>query len=242
MAQKPRKMRRADDAQRSHRGRFVRIGRRDDELANVRVTRESCGDRQRSAHRREGSVEVKLANDHASGEVVVVKKLYRVQNAESNREVESRSFFLHIGRREIDGDVARRKPESAVVQRRANARIGLAHGGIGKTDEGESRFRRLSGVDFDGDAYRVDPEGRGRPNFCEHGVPAMRKSRTEATSARGKSHACEFPFRIASTKQVSGRELKSACIKCWRRTGTTSRKSSIGGRAIDSSSPAKRKE
>ena len=156
MSQQRRQMRRADHAQRLHRRRFVRIGSGHDQLANVRIARQSRRDRKRSADRRDSSIERELADENASGNVIFVKELGCLQDSEGDGQIESGTFFFHIGGREIDGDVTRRQPEAAVMQRGADARVGLADGGIGKTDECEAGLRRLRGVDFDGDAHRVD--------------------------------------------------------------------------------------
>ncbi len=156
MSQQRRQMHGSDDAHLSHGSGFVRVGNRNDQLANVFVTRERGGNRQSPAHRRDAAVERQLTDENTSGDLLVAQELRSVKNAERDRKIKSRSLLLHIGWREVDGDVAWRKPETTGMQRRAHARVRLAHGSVGKSDECEARLRRLRGVDFDRDADRVN--------------------------------------------------------------------------------------
>ena len=156
MSQKRGQMRSANDAQRSHRRRFVCVRGGNDQLADFRVASDRRGNRQRAADRRDGSVKRQFADENAPGDLILVQQLRRMQDAEGDGKVEAGAFLFHIGGREIDGDVARRKPEAAVVKRGADARVRLAYGGVGKTDERETGLRSLRSIDFDSDANRVN--------------------------------------------------------------------------------------
>ena len=90
-------MLRADHAHRPHRRRLVRIRRRHHELAHAGVARHGRGDGQRAAHRRDGAVERQLAGEDASGDLLVAQELHGVEDADGDREIESRSLLLHIG-------------------------------------------------------------------------------------------------------------------------------------------------
>jgi len=163
-------MRSADDAHRPHRGRLVGVGGRNHQLVHAGGAGKRRGDRERPSHRRQGSVERKLTDEHTAGDLFRAQKLRSVKNAQCDREIEARAFLLHIGGREVDRDVARRKPEAAVVKRGANTRIRFAHRRVGKSYQSEAGLRRLRCVDLDGDAYRVNSVSRGAPYFREHGT------------------------------------------------------------------------
>jgi hypothetical protein len=51
-----------------------------------------------------------------------------------------------------------------------DARIRLANGGVRKSDDGEAWLLGFASIDFDDDSYCINPEGRGAPNFGNHGA------------------------------------------------------------------------
>ncbi len=79
----------------------------------------------------------------------------RGQDAERDRQIEAAGFLRQIGRREIDGDPARRKFELRILQRRANAIARFAHLGLRQTDQVHGR-KPAGQMHLDGDSRRVD--------------------------------------------------------------------------------------
>src|SRR5262249_29306735 len=97
------------------------------------------------------------------------------EDADGDGEIESRSLFLHIGGREVDGDLAGGQPVAAVLKGGGDARGGLAHGRVRKPDPRGGRLAK-SGVGFDDDPNCVNFEGRCAPYFRKHGVGRPRGS------------------------------------------------------------------
>src|SRR5205807_9611242 len=83
-------------------------------------------------------------------------------------EVEGRALFLHIGGRETNGDVVLPEAVAGVIDRRADAGMRLAYGGIRQADNEKLR-QPVLGIDFNDDSDGLDAEGRRTPNFSEHG-------------------------------------------------------------------------
>ena len=98
MPQQLRQMIDAGDANRLHGRRFAGVSGGDDQLAEIRITRERGGDRQRSAHRHERAVERQLADENTAENRFRRQKLSIDENADCDGQVECRPFLLHIGR------------------------------------------------------------------------------------------------------------------------------------------------
>ena len=63
-----------DDFRQPHRGCFIRIGGRNDELADRLIAGQSCRDGECAAHSGEGAVERQLADKHPSPHIVIMEK------------------------------------------------------------------------------------------------------------------------------------------------------------------------
>ena len=131
-------MRSPHDANRTHCGGFICIRGRDDQFSHRGIAGERSGDGERPPHRRHCPVERQLADEDASADLFVVKEFRGVEDAEGDGEIKAGAFLFHVGRREVDGDAARRKPEAAVVKGGADPRVGFPYRGVGKSYQNEA--------------------------------------------------------------------------------------------------------
>jgi hypothetical protein len=157
------------DANRLHGSGFAGVSGRHDQLAQVGIARERSGDRERAAHRHERAVERQLADEDAAENGFRRQKLGDDEDADGNRQVERRSFLLHVRRREVYGEMALRQPVAAMAQRGTDARIRFARGGVRKSDQSEAGLLGDASIDFDDNSYCFNPEGRGTPYLGKHG-------------------------------------------------------------------------
>lgn len=112
------------------------------------------------------SVKSELAHGHDLGRTV--RKLpIRSEHAEGDGEVIRRSDLRKIRRREIHDDAFGRELVPARCHGRSNPLLGLADGGIGKTDDDEDRLASTTDVGFDANGVRLDPDDGAR---CNRGV------------------------------------------------------------------------
>jgi len=93
--------------------------------------------------------------------------LHRGEQAERDRQVEMAAFLQHIGRREVDGDMARRQRQTERRQRRPHPLARLGHRFVRQADNGKRRQPRGDrhlGLDVDD----VDAVKRNRANARHH--------------------------------------------------------------------------
>ena len=119
-----------------HERRFLGAARGKRERPCVAMRLERHGER--AANRAQVAGERELA-----GELVSRCRRHRKlsrgdENAERDGQIEASRFLGQIGRRQVDGDFARRKFEMRVLQRCAHAIAALLHCGFGQADKVES--------------------------------------------------------------------------------------------------------
>src|SRR5581483_2123362 len=103
-----------------HDGRFSRTLLRQDNVPNRSIARED-GNRQRALDRAHTAVERKLTDaDDVNKTVVLGKIAVGAKDAERDRQVETRTFLAHVGGREIDRGLLKRKEVTAVLHRGPN--------------------------------------------------------------------------------------------------------------------------
>ena len=84
----------------------------------------------------------------------------RGEDADEDRQVVERAGLLAVGRREIDGQAARREAEAVVLDRRADALARLLDGRVGQSDDLKAG-QAAGDLDLDGDlkaAHAADAE------------------------------------------------------------------------------------
>jgi hypothetical protein len=93
-------------------------------------------------------------------------------DAQRHRKVESRAFFLYVGRRKVDRDVRRRNVVAAVLQRGAHAITAFAHGGVGQADSMKVVLVALDAgaVHFHLNNVGVDAVDGRAEGFVEHAI------------------------------------------------------------------------
>jgi len=91
------------------------------------------------------------------------------EDSDSQRQIERRTFLLHIRGCEIDGDGLIRKCESVVANRRDDAASGFSNRSIGKTGNVKRSVGSGGNVDFDIDDIRFDAIHGSAPSFEKHG-------------------------------------------------------------------------
>ena len=95
--------------------------------------------RQRAAYRAQLSRQRKLAREFIIGEIASGHLAGRREYAQRNRQVEAPAFFRQIGRRQINGDVPRRKFEARILQCGAYAVFRLFDFRFGQANDGKTR-------------------------------------------------------------------------------------------------------
>ena len=121
-------------------GNERRLGRaraRQHERAPVVARREHH--RERTAHRAELARQRELARELVAIECSGRDLAARREDAQRDRQVEAAALFRQVGRREVDGDLARREIEVRVLQRGAHAVARLADLGLGQPDDVDRR-------------------------------------------------------------------------------------------------------
>jgi hypothetical protein len=107
--------RRGDDLDIARPGRLAAASRRTDDadLAPRRGERRQ----QHAGHRRQRTVERQFTDREITADLVQRQHFHRGQKPQRDREVEMAAFLEHIGRREVDRDVAGRQREAQRRQR-----------------------------------------------------------------------------------------------------------------------------
>ncbi len=108
------------------------------------------GHRQRPANRTQLSGKRQLSRELVAVQLLGRDLPGRGQDAERNRQIEAARFLGQVGRRQVDGDAARRHVEADVLQGGADPVFCLAHLGIGEADDREPG-ETVGQVDFDAD-------------------------------------------------------------------------------------------
>ena len=95
--------------------------------------------RQDAGDRGNRAVEPELAQDRVAGDGVGRQRADRGHQAERDRQVVMAALFGQVGRRQIDGDAARRQRQAGGDQRRAHPLLRLRDRLVGQTDDIEGR-------------------------------------------------------------------------------------------------------
>ena len=132
----------------------------------VAPPREGVDHRQDPGHRADLAAERELA-DHRPADAVGPDLLRAEQDPQRDREIERGARLAQLGRREVDGDAARRVLEAGVAQRAADPFAGLLERRVGKADDREAG-QAGSDVDLDADHAAGEADERGGGNGREH--------------------------------------------------------------------------
>ena len=79
-----------------------------------------------------------------------------------------RAGLAHLGRRQIDGDPARREEQPAVPDGRPHSFAGLLHGRVRQPHDGQLDDPLTSDIDFDLDELPVQADDGAGPDLCQH--------------------------------------------------------------------------
>src|ERR1035437_2060161 len=124
------------------------------------------GDRQRAAHRADGSIKRKLADEEVP--IQSLNRAHGAQDADGDREIEASAFLPYVGRGQVDGDAFVGVAEAGVDHRTLDALADLADGNVGHADHyGVPRVPRREHVDFDIDQVSIAAINRGTAGFEE---------------------------------------------------------------------------
>ena len=129
--------------------------------------------------------------------------------AERDRQIEAPAFLGQIGGRQIDGDAARRKVKSAVLQRGAHAVFAFFYFGFRKTHDGEVG-QAVGDMHLDCDESRFHPGKRAAVQNCEaHKYPSKLKVSSPYCVALKKSclHILAYAALRFLSRALSGLEI-----------------------------------
>ena len=117
-------------------------------------------DGERAAHRADGAIEGKLADED-----VLIEGLHGAhgaQDAHGHGQIEAGAFLAHVGRGEVDGDALVGVAEAGVDERALDALAAFADGDVGHADHyGVARVAGCEHVDFDIDQVSIDAVNGG---------------------------------------------------------------------------------
>ena len=161
--------RRGDDLDLGARpGRFRPAGRRAHQAFAARIGADGGG--QHAGDGRDRAVEAELAQHREAGQRIVRNGADRRHQPERDRQIVVAAFLGQVGRREIDGDAARRQREPRGDQRRAHPLARFGNRLVGQADDGEGRHaRRDLHLDVDGPDF--DALERNRGDALDHVRP-----------------------------------------------------------------------
>jgi hypothetical protein len=100
--------------------------------------------RQHARHSGQRAVQPQFAQRHVAGDLVPGQRTHRRQQAERDRQVEVAAFLEQVGRRQIDGDPARRQRQPHRRKRRTHPLPALGDRLVRQSDD---RKRRQTGCD-----------------------------------------------------------------------------------------------
>ena len=162
------RFRRDDLDIRARPGRFRAAGRRTDQALVARIGADRR--RQHARDRRDRSVEPEFAEHGEAVERIRRDRADRRHQAERDRQIVMAAFLRQVGRREIDGDPARRQRQPRGDQRRAHPLARLGNRLVGQADDRERRQARRD-LHLHVDRAGLDPlKGYGR-NPLDHVAP-----------------------------------------------------------------------
>jgi hypothetical protein len=115
--------------------------------------------RERAANGTQLAGQRELARELVRGQLVLRQLSAGDENADGDRQVEASRFLRQVGRRERDRDLACRKLELRILERRAHAVARFTHLGFGKPDDVHAG-QAAREMHLDADAWRADP-GQG---------------------------------------------------------------------------------
>ena len=166
--------------------RLARVARGDVQLPDARLFRGERH-RERAAHRSHLAREGEFA-DHGGVRRQRPGLPGGNEDAEQDREIVYGAGLFPVGGREIHGDAADGKVESAVFHRRAHALARLLHGGVGQADK--VKLRQPAGEkDLRRDFIAADALQAERAYFRNH-IPAAFLKTESGTLTRGWPASC----------------------------------------------------
>ena len=134
----------AVDGDSFHHGGLMRVrGRNEDRLFLLAARFERH--RQHAFHRTHCAIQRQFADEAESFERRPVQFLGHRDHAERDGQIETRAFFLYVGRREIDGGPSARPVIAAVTDRRRDAIAALFYRGIRQANDNGCRTHILAG-------------------------------------------------------------------------------------------------
>jgi hypothetical protein len=149
--------------------RLARISNRNDKRRDFQITRKHR-DRQHTAYRTQLPVEGQFADQEVFRQIRTRQKALTSKNAYRHRKVEGRTFLLHVGRRQIDGDGLIRKRETVVADGRNDAAARLPDRRVRQSDNIKIAIASGRDVDLHIDRIRLDAEHGSAPSFEEHEI------------------------------------------------------------------------
>ena len=128
------------------------------------------GDRQGAAHRLDAAVEGEFAEVEVAPGTGLADGAAGEKQADRHRQVEGGAVLADIGRGEVDGDAARRKVVTGVLDRRLDAVLALLDRPFGEADGGELG-QALGNIDLNVDGIGVNAKERPGQNGSQHRFP-----------------------------------------------------------------------
>ena len=128
--------------------------------------------RQHTRYPTKCAVQAQLPHQQKLTNVFDLQRAIGAKNSDRHREIEPRSFFFEIGRREVDGDLGWGNLETGVLDGRAHPVATLAHRRVGQAHGVKMIFHHLDAgeVDLDVDDVSIDAVDRRTEGFKEHRV------------------------------------------------------------------------
>ena len=167
--------------------------------------------REHARHWADRPVEPQLAEDADPVEDAVGQLAGGGDEAEGDRELESRAGLANTTRREVHRDPLERELDRGRQQRRAHALARLADCGVRQPhDVIAGKTRRH--VDLDRDDVTVDAGERGAANRGEHGGPPEKRGGRRAVTAATSTARARYRGRMTTTPD---RAWRGPCHDGW---------------------------
>lgn len=163
--------------------RFAGVGARDEDAADA-VTPRLRRDRQHTPHRPDRAVERELAEHDRVAQVTHWDEPGGREHAEGDGQVETRTDFADIGRREVDRDTSLRKREAGVADGALDTVATLTHAGIGQPHQRDRRQPAIRDVDLDADGVGVDAVNRRGAEYGKHRCLSSANGRPPPSQAK----------------------------------------------------------
>src|SRR5581483_7457707 len=128
------------------------------------------GDRQCAAHATDPTVEGQFTHEKTVTNLLLIEPSVSPQDAESHRQVETRTFFADIGGSQVDRDLSGRDIVATILERRTNTVAALAHRRVGKPNRVKVIFVHsdAGNVHFHFNDVGIDAVHGGAQGFIEH--------------------------------------------------------------------------